>query len=75
VIVTSLYEIDQLIEDKKRVAGAEPDSKDEIIEKRLPDWLKDYKDYFSKEASDKVPPHRKDVDLKIELEPGADLVR
>jgi hypothetical protein len=75
VTITSLYEIDQLIEDKKRVAGAESGSKNEIIEERLPDWLKDYKDCFSKEASDKMPPHRKDVDLKIKLEPGVDPVK
>jgi hypothetical protein len=70
-----MYEINRLIEDKKRVAGAELESEDEIIEAELPDWLKNYKDCFSKEASDEMPPHRKDVDLKIELEPGADPVK
>jgi hypothetical protein len=70
-----MYEIDRLIKDKKRVANAESGSEDDIIKAKLPDWLKNYKDCFSKEALDEMPPHRKDVDLKIELEPGVDPVK
>jgi hypothetical protein len=75
VMITSIYKIDRLIENKKRVASAKSRSKDDIIEAKLLDWLKDYKDYFSKEALDEMPPHWKDIDLKIKLEPGADLVK
>jgi hypothetical protein len=57
------------------VASAKSSSKNKIIEKRLSNWLKNYKDCFFKEALDKIPPHRKNIDLKIKLELKANLVR
>jgi hypothetical protein len=57
VIITSLCKINQLIEDKKHVANTKSNSKNKIIKKRLLDWLKDYKDCFSKEVLNKMPPH------------------
>jgi uncharacterized protein (DUF927 family) len=52
-----MYKINHLIKDKKQVANAESKSKDNIIKAKLLDWLKNYKDCFSKEALDKIPPH------------------
>jgi hypothetical protein len=75
VMITSIYKINCLIKDKKQVASAELGSKDEIIKAELPDWLKDYKDCFSKEALDKLLSHQKNTDLKIKLEPRANLVK
>jgi hypothetical protein len=49
-----MYKIDYLIKNKKRVASAESRSKNDIIKAKLLDWLKDYKDYFSKKALDKI---------------------
>jgi hypothetical protein len=70
-----MYKIDRLIKDKKRVANTESGSENNIIKAKLLDWLKDYKDCFSKKALDKILPYRKNIDLKIKLEPGADLVK
>jgi hypothetical protein len=74
-MITSIYKINRLIKNKKQIASAKSGSEDNIIKAKLSDWLKDYKDYFSKEALDEMPPHRKNVDLKIKLEPRADLVK
>ena len=40
-----------------------------LVDLKLPPQYYDFKDVFSKAASDKLPPHRPD-DLKIELEEG-----
>jgi hypothetical protein len=74
-MITSIYEINCLIKDKKRVANTESRSEDDIIKAKLLDWLKDYKNYFSKEALDKIPPYQKDMDLKIKLESRVNLVK
>jgi hypothetical protein len=37
IIITSMYKINRLIKDKKQVAGAKLESKDEIIKAELPD--------------------------------------
>ena len=70
--VTSLYEIDRIIEEKEAeaihadAARAEL-ANEELIDQKLPRQFHDLRDVFSKAASDTLPPHRK-YDLKIELE-------
>jgi hypothetical protein len=72
VFVTSLYEIDRIIEDREiesiweDLAQQELTNKD-LIEQKLPRQFSDLKDFFSKAASDVLAPHRS-YDLKIELE-------
>jgi hypothetical protein len=70
--VTSLYEIDRIIEQKEIEAIKEDSaqqelSNEELIEQKLPRQHYDSKDVFSKAASDLLAPHR-EYDLKIELE-------
>ena len=75
--VTSLYEIDRIIE-QKEIEAIQKDSaeqeltNEELIEQKLPRQYHDFKDVFSKAASDTLAPHRK-YDLKIELEKDHDL--
>jgi hypothetical protein len=57
IMITSMYEINRLIKNKKRVASTKSGSKDNIIKAKLLDWLKDYKDCFSKKALDEISPH------------------
>jgi hypothetical protein len=57
------------------MANAKSKSKDDIIKAKLLDWLKNYKNCFSKEALDKMLLHWKNINLKIELESGVDLVK
>ena len=64
IFVTSLYEIDRLIEEALQ---DEDEETREEIERRLPAAYKDYVDVFSKMASDQLPPHRL-YDHKIQLE-------
>ncbi|EED13510.1 gag/polymerase/env polyprotein, putative [Talaromyces stipitatus ATCC 10500] len=64
IFFTSLYEIDKIVEDKKI---PEEKLEEEEIRKKLPAYLKDFVDVFSKHESDKLPPHRP-YDYKIELE-------
>jgi hypothetical protein len=72
VFVTSLYEIDRMIEDREiesiweDLAQQELTNED-LIEQKLPRQFGDLKDFFSKAASDVLAPHR-NYDLKIELE-------
>ena len=49
LFLTSLYEIDRLLEDRETA---------EKIEQKLPDVYKDYADVFLKTASNVLPPHR-----------------
>ena len=70
--VTSLYEIDRVIEEKEAEAiqaesAQEELTNEELIDQKLPHQYHDLRDVFSKAASDTLPPHRK-YDLKIELE-------
>src|SRR5277367_5336065 len=70
--VTSLYEIDRIIEQKEIEAIREDSAQqeltnEELIEQKLPQQYHDFKDVFSKAASDALAPHR-EYDLKIELE-------
>ena len=75
VFVTSLYEIDRMIEDKE-LESIQNDliqqelTNEELIEQKLPRQFRCFKDFFSKSASDILAPHRS-YDLKIELEKDA----
>ncbi|KAL1973423.1 hypothetical protein VTN31DRAFT_6058 [Thermomyces dupontii] len=73
----TLSELDRAIEDKARmrVTGADPEDEEQLIDEKLPACYREYRDVFSKKASDQLPPHRRDVDYRIELEPGADPVK
>jgi hypothetical protein len=72
--VTSLYKIDRVIEDKE-IEDIHADSarkeleNQELIEQKLPQQYYDFKDVFSKAASDLLAPHWP-YDLKIKLEEG-----
>ena len=70
--ISNLHEIDRIIEEKKKtIVGAGED--DEVaIEERLPEDYKEFRDVFSKSASDQMPPFRKGVDYKIVLNEGVD---
>ena len=58
VFITSLYEIDQTIEDKwLEEQQAEEVAEQELIQQWLPQQYKEYSDIFSKAASDELPPH------------------
>ena len=65
VFMTSLHEIDRIIQEK--TAPLDDDEK-EVLEK-LPSQYHDWKDVFSKKASDTLPPDRH-CNHKIELESG-----
>jgi transposase InsO family protein len=62
VFATSIYEIDSIIQDK-----VIEESDDKMVDRVLPPQYRRFKDAFSKEASDQLPPHRS-YDHKIELE-------
>jgi transposase InsO family protein len=70
--VTSLYEIDRIIEEKEAEATQDEPTDKELIAQKLPHCSRDLADVFSKAASDVLPPHRK-YDLKIELEKSHNL--
>src|SRR5204863_5784585 len=70
--ITSLYEIDWIIEEKEAEAIQADSAREEfdnekLINQKLPCQYHDLRDVFSKAASDILPPHCK-YDLKIELE-------
>ena len=64
IFITHLYEIDRIIEEKTEIIS---DPEAELITKKLPACYSDYRDVFSKSASDTLPPSRP-CDHKIELE-------
>ncbi len=71
---TSLYEIDRIIEEKETLAQEEDELTDEeLVERKLPHQYREFKDVFSKAASDMLPPHRP-YDHKIEIEPDKENV-
>src|SRR5277367_4143689 len=77
IFVTSLYEIDQLIEDKEMEAiqrdlAQQELTNEELIDQKLPLQYQDLRDVFSKAASDILAPHR-EYDLKIKLEKDTNL--
>lgn len=65
--VTSLYEIDSMIREKESTEDPSELTDKELVERRLPSQYTDFKDVFSKAASNILPPHRK-YDHQIELE-------
>jgi hypothetical protein len=67
VFLTSLYEIDHIIESRKLDPQEDLDS--DLIEQRLPACYAGYEDAFSKNASDQMPPTRP-CDHRIDLEEG-----
>ena len=75
--VTSLYEIDRLIEQKEieeiqKESIQEELTNEELITQKLPSQYNDFRDVFSKAASDMLAPHWK-YNLKIELKGKHDL--
>jgi hypothetical protein len=76
---TSLYKIDRLLQEHveqdhhQQDAGERQENETEIqwLKRLLPNQYRSYADVFSKEASDKLPPHRP-YDHKIQLEETAD---
>ena len=64
VFMTSLYEIDQIIESKKAEVPAEEAAE---LRQQVPECYHEYLDVFSKTASDTLPPPRP-YDHKIELD-------
>ena len=65
--ITNLYEIDRIIEEKTDTVPDEEEEEEELITRKLPACYSEYRDVFSKSASDTLPPHRS-CDHKIELE-------
>jgi transposase InsO family protein len=63
--VTTLYEIDRILEEKQSHWAEEHETKQVI-----PAWYHDYADVFSKRDSDTLPPHRGSTDHRIILEEG-----
>ena len=66
VFVTSLCEIDRLLEEKQ-LATDQDLTDEQLIDLKLPAQYLQFKDVFSRTASDTLPPHRL-YDHKIELE-------
>ena len=64
VFTTSLYEINKLIKEKTQALKEE--TADQLVERKLLKEYADYKDVFSKAASDQLAPHRS-YDYKILL--------
>lgn len=69
--VTSLYEINRIIEEKQEQHVDATEASD--IQAQLPAEYHEYTDVFSKGKSDTMPPYRKGVDHQIKLEKGLDL--
>ena len=71
--ITSLYKIDRLIKEKEVLVYDQLNRKEtefmdkELVDQKLLDWYKEFKDVFSKVASDILPPHQL-YDHKIEIE-------
>ena len=61
--ITSLYEINQLIEEKEALAQNQLNRKEykltdeELVDQKLPHWCQDLKDIFSKAVSNTLTPY------------------
>jgi len=64
--ITSLYEIDRIIDEKGRNAETTDETEEEMLRRTVPKEYHDLIRAFSKEESDKLPPHRQ-YDHKIKL--------
>ncbi|ODM22623.1 hypothetical protein SI65_00212 [Aspergillus cristatus] len=68
--ITSLSEIDRIIEERRAEDRQKEDHyEQELIQQLLPKQYQEYADVFSKAASDELPPRRMN-DYRIELEEG-----
>jgi len=65
VFITSLYEIDRIINKREEKLIKETD--EELVKRLLPTVYAKYKDAFLRAASDKLPPYWT-YDYKIQLE-------
>src|SRR5208282_3751563 len=72
IFITSLCEIDQLIQEKQETLPDPELTDEELVDRKLPAQYKDFQGVFSKAASNRLPPHRP-YDHKIELEQSKDL--
>jgi hypothetical protein len=71
LFTTSLYEIDRLLEDKRaEERDTEERDNEELVDALLPSQHHPFRDVFSKQAADEMPPHRT-YDHKIVLENDA----
>jgi len=68
--ITTLHEIDRILETKEALQSDDEDLRRQALEK-VPACYREYLDVFSKADSDAMPPFRTGVDHKIELLPGA----
>jgi hypothetical protein len=62
VFITSLYEINWIINEKEE--GPAEESDEELVKRLLPTYLLSHRDAFSKAASDTLPPYQT-YDYKI----------
>lgn len=70
VFITSLSEINHIIEEKRAEEHHGEDCQEqELVQQSLPQQYQEYADVFSKAASDELPPRRAN-DYRIELEEG-----
>jgi transposase InsO family protein len=69
--VTSLYEIDRFIQDKRRALEQDEEDINDKVNRVVPNEYHKWKDVFSKLDSDLLPEHRVGVDHKIELTEGS----
>lgn len=67
--IVTLNEFDRAIEDKAqlRVTGIDLEDDEHLIDEKLPGCYKEYREVFSKEASDQPLPPKRDVDYRVEL--------
>jgi predicted aspartyl protease len=68
--ITTLHEIDRVLEQKTALAGDDPGLRRQALA-QVPKQYHDFLDVFSKADSDELPPLRPGVDHKIELLPDA----
>jgi hypothetical protein len=68
--ITTLHEIDRILELKEVLGGDDPQLRQQALE-QVPKCYHHLLDQFSKVDSDAMPPFRANVDHKIELLPGA----
>jgi transposase InsO family protein len=68
--ITTLHEIDRVLELKTALASDNEDLRQQALE-QVPACYHDFLDVFSKAESDTLPPFRPNVDHKIELLPGS----
>ena len=67
LFTASLYKIDQILKEKQGPTKETTESEEELITKMLPKVYAEFKDVFSKAASEELPPHRP-YDHKIKIE-------